>query len=97
MKSSRTPRKFNDIVSEVYSIYGMNRAHEEHQALKVWDSVVGKTIARIAVVEKFVRGTLYVHVLNPSWRNELSFRKRSIIDRLNEAVGKGLVKDIVFR
>lgn len=97
MKSSRTPKKFNVIVDEVYSIYGMQGAHKEHRALKVWRNVVGETIAKITKVEKFARGILYVRVLNPSWRNELSFRKKNIIGRLNEAVGGGLVKDIVFK
>ena len=97
MKSSRTPRKFNDIVDEVYSIYGMNQAHEEHQALRIWDGVVGGTIAKMTKVEKFARGILYVHVLSPSWRTELNYRKKDIIGRLNQAIGRRLVKDIVFR
>ncbi|MCG8341630.1 MAG: DUF721 domain-containing protein, partial [Chlorobiales bacterium] len=96
MKKSRTPRKFNDIVDEVYAVYGMKGAQEEHRALKVWQNVVGETIAKMTEVEKFVKGILYVRVLSPSWRNELSFRKRNIIGRLNEAVGKSMVKDIVF-
>ena len=93
----RTPRKFDDIVSEVYSIYGMQDAHEEHQALGVWGSVVGETIAKMTEVDKFARGILYVHVLNPSWRNELSFMKKNIVGRLNETIGKVMVKDIVFK
>ena len=97
MKKSRTPRKFNDIVDEVYAVYGMKGAQEEHRALKVWQNVVGETIAKMTEVEKFVKGILYVKVLSPSWRNELSFRKRNIIGRLNEAVGKSMVKDIVFK
>lgn len=97
MKKSRTPRKFNDIVDEVYAVYGMKGAQEEHRALKVWQNVVGETIAKMTEVEKFVKGILYVRVLSPSWRNELSFRKRNIIGRLNEAVGKSMVKDIVFK
>ena len=97
MKKSRTPRKFNDIVDEVYAVYGMKGAQEEHRALKVWQNVVGETIAKMTEVEKFVKGILYVRVLSPSWRNELFFRKKNIIGRLNEAMGKSMVKDIVFK
>lgn len=97
MRKSGTPRKFDDIVDEVYAIYGMKGAQEEHRALKVWEDVVGETIAKITNIEKFVRGVLYVRVHNPSWRNELSYRKKNIIVRLNDAVGKVLVKDIVFK
>ena len=75
----------------------MKGAQEEHRALKVWQNVVGETIAKMTEVEKFVKGILYVRVLSPSWRNELSFRKKNIIGRLNEAVGKSMVKDIVFK
>lgn len=97
MKTSRFPRKLDDIVDEVYAVYGMKGVQEEHKALKVWQHVVGETIAKMTEVEKFVRGILYVRVHNPSWRNELSFRKKNIIGRLNEAIGKVLVKDIVFK
>ncbi|MCG8344147.1 MAG: DUF721 domain-containing protein [Chlorobiales bacterium] len=97
MKLSKTPKKFSNIVDEVYAIYGMKGAKEEHHALKVWQNVVGETIAKMTEVEKFVRGILYVRVHNPSWRNELSFRKKNIIGKLNEAVGKAMVKDIVFK
>lgn len=97
MKLSKTPKKFSNIVDEVYSIYGMKGVKEEHSALKVWQDVVGETIAKMTEVEKFVRGILYVRVHNPSWRNELSFRKKNIIGKLNEAVGKAMVKDIVFK
>ncbi len=97
VKSSRTPRKITDIVDDIYSIYGMNQAKEEHQALRVWNHIVGDTIAKMTEVEKFVQGVLFVHVMNPSWRTELSFRKKNIISRLNKALGKNLVKDIVFK
>ncbi len=97
MKTSRVPRKFNDIVDEVYALYGMKGAQEEHRALKVWEYVVGETIAMMTDIEKFAGGILYVRVHNASWRNELSFRKKNIIGRLNEALGKVLVKDIVFK
>ena len=93
----KTPRLFSFIVDEVYSLYGMKGVQEEHRALKIWQEVVGETIAKITRVEKFVRGILYVRVHNPSWRNELSFRKKNIISRLNEAVGKSMVKDIIFK
>lgn len=97
MKSQRTPRKLNAIVDDLYAMYGMQQARTEHHALKIWKSVVGDTIARMTEVEKFARGILYIQVHNPSWRNELFFRKKNIIGRLNKAVGNELVKDIVFK
>lgn len=97
MKASRVPRKLDEIVDEIYAIYGMKGVQEEHRALKVWQHVVGETIAKTTDIEKFARGILYVRVHNASWRNELSFRKKNIIGRLNEAIGKILVKDIVFK
>ena len=97
MKSSRMPKKINGIVEEVFRIYGIDKAHDEYRAVRIWNSVVGDNIAKMTEVEKFFRGTLYVQVLSPSWRTELLFRKKEIVTRLNEAVGKSMVKDIVFK
>ncbi len=88
---------FAEIVPDICAALDLQDAYRERRALRVWGSVVGETISRMTTVENFNRGVLYVRVHNPSWRNELSMRKRNIATRLNEALGKDMVRDIVFR
>lgn len=97
MKTTGEPKTIKDIVDELYRMYGMKRVHDEHRALDKWNTVVGETIAKMTEIERIVNGILYVKVQNPSWRNELQFRKAHISKRLNEAIGRDMVKDIVFK
>ncbi|ASQ89538.1 hypothetical protein CHL67_00020 [Prosthecochloris sp. GSB1] len=97
MKSFKAPRKFSDIVPDICSALDLEEAYRQHRAFRIWDSIVGDAISRVTRVDNFIKGTLYIRVHNPSWRNELSMRKRSIISRLNEALGSEMVRDIVFR
>ena len=97
MKSSKAPRTFGEIVPDICAALDLQDAYREHRALRIWDTVVGEAISHVTRVETFSRGILYVRVHNPSWRNELSMRKRTIVSNLNKALGKDMVKDIVFR
>ena len=65
-----------------------------HQAVQLWPEVVGKKIATISQAEKIDGKILFIKVNNDSWRNELVFLKRDIIERLNKRIGKKVVEDL---
>lgn len=65
-----------------------------HQAVQLWPEVVGKKIANISRAERIDGNILFVKVTNDSWRNELVFLKKDIIERLNKRIGKIVVKDL---
>lgn len=65
-----------------------------HQAVQFWPEVVGKKIAAISQAEKIDGKILFVKVKNDSWRNELVFLKKDIIERLNKRIGKKIVEDL---
>jgi len=66
----------------------------ENQIINVWSIVVGKRISEISIAEKVENKILFVKVLNSSWRNELLYHKRNIIDKLNKKVGKKVIDEI---
>lgn len=55
---------------------------------------MGKRIAEISQAVKIENNILFVKVLHSSWRNELLYQKKAIIDRLNKTIGKRVVEDI---
>ncbi len=93
----KPPRKLEAIVQEICHDLGMDEAYEQHRTIKAWPEVVGLAVARVSKVRYCKSGVLYVRVLNPSWRNELHFQKRTIIEKLNNFIGKEIVRDIVFQ
>ena len=75
---------------------GLEKGVKQNTALLIWDEVVGENIAENTSPEKVEHGTLLVTVKNSSWRQELVFKKKEIIDKLNNKIGKKTIKDIRF-
>jgi predicted nucleic acid-binding Zn ribbon protein len=75
---------------------GIKKKLKEYDAILYWDSVVGKQIAKMSTPTRITQGVLFVHVNTSTWRNELTLRKKEIIDKLNTSVGFDAVKDIKF-
>jgi len=97
MTKAKTPRVLGSLMSDVYRKIGRTEAYDEYKTLQIWEKVVGDTIAKVTVIEKMKDGELYVRVRNPSWRMELNFRKRDIVNRLNKAIGYEMIRAIIFK
>ena len=69
---------------------------EQHKALDLWPKVVGKKIADNAEAESVESGVVLVRVKTPVWRQELQLQKPQIIEKLNQALMKKIIKDIRF-
>jgi len=68
----------------------------EHGVWPIWNETVGPTIARNAQPEKIRNGTLFVKVTGSTWMQQLQYMKEMIADKLNQRVGKEVVKNIFF-
>ncbi len=67
-----------------------------HQAVTRWSSIVGEKISKVTKPERVDGDKIFVIVKNSSWRNELIFHKQKIIRKLNNQLGRGIIKDIIF-
>ena len=83
-------------LEELVGSLGIKKKLKEYDAITYWDSVVGQQIAKIASATRIAQGVLFVHVKTSTWRNELTLRKKEIINKLNSVVGLNAVKDIKF-
>ena len=59
-----------------------------------WDDVVGAAIARHAQPTRMRRGVLVVAVDGPEWMHELHYLKQDLRDRLNDRLGRRVVRDV---
>lgn len=73
---------------------GLEKPVLQQKALVVWNEVVGDTVAKRTQPEEVKHGVLVVKVDTPVWRNELSLRKKEILERLNQALGQRVINDI---
>ncbi|HZY10675.1 MAG TPA: DUF721 domain-containing protein [Bacteroidota bacterium] len=91
------PKPFVHALSSVLDQLGLSRKIRQYQVLEKWQSFVGEQIAKVAQAERMDGGKLFVHVLNSTWRNELVFLKKELIEKINNGMNQEIVKDIIFR
>jgi len=96
-KIQQKPVKSIEIaIDELVNNLGIKNKLKELDAVVYWDSVVGKQISKMTTATRIINGVLFVNVKTSTWRNELSMRKKDIIDKLNNFIGIEIVKDIKF-
>ncbi len=89
-------KPLNNLIAQFLRSVGIKDKVEENFAIVYWDTVVGKEISNQTEPFKVVKGILFVKVKDNVWRNELQFFKNEIIEKLNNKIGKKIVKDIKF-
>jgi len=70
------------------------------QALRieeVWEELMGKTIAKYTDKIQIINHTLYISSSVAPLKNELLYQKEKIIERINEALGEKVVKDVIIK
>ncbi|ABL64081.1 DUF721 domain-containing protein [Chlorobium phaeobacteroides] len=97
MSRTKSPRILSSVVQDVCRTLGMNKAIDDFRTVQIWKEVVGTTIAEITLVERYTDGKLFVRVKSAPWRMELNYRKTEIKNKLNVAIGKEIIEEIIFR
>lgn len=63
----------------------------------VWEEIMGKTIARYTEEIKIINDTLFITTHVAPLKQELIFQKEKIKLRVNEALGKKVINEIVVK
>lgn len=93
----RYPQPLRDVVREELSALGLADRLREAEIWRVWPEVVGQAIASRATPVRIIRGTLTVAVSSGPWKQELSFLKKAMLEKLNTQLGGEVVKEIVLK
>lgn len=72
---------------------GLNKVN----VVDAWASLMGNGVNNYTTSVQLERDTLYVQLSSSVLREELSYGKEKIINLLNEALGKPLIKKLVLR
>ena len=62
-----------------------------------WDEVAGEVVAENAQPAAFKGHILVVHVTSSTWIHQLRFVQDELTSKLNQALGKELVREIKFK
>jgi hypothetical protein len=62
-----------------------------------WEMIMGKTVARYTRKLRIIHDTLFIETESAPLKQELLYQKDTIIQRVNEALGKKVISKIVVQ
>ena len=64
---------------------------------EVWEQIMGKTVARYTDKIQIHGHTLYINTAIAPLRQELLYQKEKILQRVNEALGENVIREVVIK
>ena len=94
----------NDSASTLRSIFnqfasqtGLDDKMKYSSIPEIWKDIVGDKIASHTKVVNADYGKLVISTESSTWRAEIILRKKSIIEKINNTLGKELITDLVIK
>ena len=76
--------------------FGIENAIAQNNALNIWSEIVGEKVAKHTEPNRVEHGIMIIKVSSPTWRQELYFQKTEIIKKINNKIGRNVIRDIRF-
>ena len=89
--------KIGDAIKQFLNQSHLKGSIQALQIEDIWESVMGKTIARYTDKIKVINRTLFITTNVAPLKQELLFQKEKIKLRVNEAVGEKIIDDIIIQ
>lgn len=67
------------------------------QIQEVWEKLMGRTIANYTDKIEIINSTLFISTSVAPLKNELIYQKTKILERVNEALGEKVIKEVVIK
>ena len=90
-------KAIKDLLSDYLKGTNFKEINEVINLNKTWNKIVGKTISKNTEITSIKNGKIIIKTSNPIWRNELTFQKEDLINRLKKEEPEINIKEIEFR
>ncbi len=98
-KARATPaRRAGDVLPVLLKDLKLDARRADAEVVKVWNDLIDPVVTAHAQPANLHKGTLFVNVDSSVWLTEIvRYRRKEIIDRLQNSFGKSVVQKISFR
>ena len=90
-------KNIGQIINDLLKKENLDVALDEHRACALWPQIVGDGINRYTIKRYVNNGVMTVHLSSASLANELMLNRDRIIVRINEALGRDIIYEIIFK
>ena len=85
------------IIKKIISNNKLSKRLDVLNVLDVWNNIIGKDLEKYIKSAKLVDDKLYVKLRSSIVRNEMSYKKTQLIQRINKKLNKDVIKDIILK
>jgi len=98
-KARATPARLaGEVLPELLKELRLDARQADAEIVKVWNSLIDPAVTAHAQPANLHKGTLFVNVDSNVWLSEIvRYRRREILDRLQNSFGKTTIQKISFR
>ena len=91
------PLSIKNLLSDFLNGKDFKEINDTISLTAAWKQNVGDPILKNTEILGFKNGKLIIKTSNPIWRNELSFQKNELLNKLQKAEPKLNIIEIIFR
>ncbi len=97
MRPDFKARSIGTVLERLIEEMGIGQKMDEARALEMWTKLAGEHINRHTTKKWIRNGRLFVQISSSVWRQDLHSQRSRWLRHLNNALGKEVVSEIVFR
>lgn len=87
-------KPLSEVLSQFLRHEGLETPLLQRRLVNAWDTIVGPTIAQYTS-DKFIQNqVLFIKIINPALRQDLSMMRSELVKRLNNAVGSQIITEV---
>ena len=90
-------KSIKNLLSDYFKGSDFKEINDTINLNKSWKKIVGKTISKNTEITGIKNGKIIIKTTNPIWRNELTFQKEDLLNRLKREEQEINIKEIEFR
>jgi predicted nucleic acid-binding Zn ribbon protein len=90
-------RNIGQIINDLLKKENLDVALDEHRACALWPQIVGDGINRYTIKRYVNNGVMTVHLSSAALANELMLNRQRIIQSINQALGRDIIREIIFK
>ncbi len=96
MRKNKYDNKLGDVLQQLFDAYGWTEKMDGVRITNSWESIVGGIFAKHTTNMYVKNKKLFVFLDSSILRNELYMERSKIVKKLNSAIGKNVITEIVF-
>ncbi len=97
MSRNKNEESLEHVIDRLLKAYGLEEGYYAAAIVTHWEKMMGPAIARRTREVKLHKGNLIIWVESATLRQELSYAKDRIAEKINREMGKRLVKTVELR